>query len=230
VILDQIPFKPDKKELLSELHIRENSPLSWQVEAMREIEAMLEQAQKIARPKAIYHSALVEHIGNEEVLLDGIKFKSRILRVNLENVHQVFAYVTSCGREIYEWALSFDNPLDRFWTDAIMGAALVNAREALDAHLRKRYHYQPGAMAAMNPGSLDDWPITEQIPLFGLLGNVSEAIGVTLTDSLLMVPIKSVSGVYFPTESGYSDCQLCPREKCPNRRAVYDPDLFAEKK
>jgi hypothetical protein len=221
VIIDQIPFKPDEKALFSELHIRENSL------SARQVAAMLGQAQTIARPKAIYHLALVEPIGNDEVLLDGVKFKSRIMRVNLENIHRVFAYVASCGREIYEWALSFDDPLERFWADAIMVAALGNAADALCAHLRERY--QPGAMSAMNPGSLPDWPMTEQIPLFGLLGNVSEAIGVTLTDSLLMVPTKSVSGVYFPTESGYANCQLCPREKCPNRRAVYDPDLFAEK-
>jgi len=221
VIIDQIPFKPDEKALFSELHIRENSL------SARQVAAMLGQAQTIARPKAIYHLALVEPIGNDEVLLDGVKFKSRIMRVNLENIHRVFAYVASCGREIYEWALSFDDPLERFWADAIMVAALGNAADALYAHLRERY--QPGAMSAMNPGSLPDWPMTAQIPLFGLLGNVSEAIGVTLTDSLLMVPTKSVSGVYFPTESGYANCQLCPREKCPNRRAVYDPDLFAEK-
>ena len=173
MILDRITFQPDVKALLGELHIRESSP------SARQVEAMLGQAQAIARPKAIYRLALVESIGNDEVLLDGVKFKSRIMRVNLEGVHRVFAYVASCGREIYDWALSFDDPLERFWADAIMIAALGNAAEALDIHLRERY--QPGAMSAMNPGSLEDWPISEQIPLFSLLGNVSEAIGVNLT-------------------------------------------------
>ena len=221
MIIDNVTFRPDVKALFSELHIREGSL------SARQVETMLGQAQAIARPKAIYHLALVEPVSSDEVLLDEVRFKSRVVRVNLEGVHRVFAYVATCGEEVYDWALSFDDPLERFWADAIMVAALGDAAAALDAHLQERY--QPGALAAMNPGSLEDWPITEQIPLFGLLDNVTEAIGVTLTDSLLMVPTKSVSGVYFPTESGYANCQLCPREKCPNRRAVYNPHLFAQK-
>ena len=61
----------------------------------------------------------------------------------------------------------------------------------------------------MNPGSLADWPLREQRPLFGLLGNVRAAIGVTLTPSLLMTPTKSVSGILFPSEETFASCQLC---------------------
>jgi len=49
---------------------------------------------------------------------------------------------------------------------------------------------------------------------------------VTLTDSFIMVPLKSASGLLFPTESTYENCQLCPREACPNRRMPYDPMLY----
>ena len=43
----------------------------------------------------------------------------------------------------------------------------------------------------------------------------------TLTDSYLMLPTKSVSGVYFETEKSFNSCQLCTREMCPSRRAAY---------
>ena len=81
----------------------------------------------------------------------------------------------------------------------------------------------------MNPGSLADWPLREQRTLFALLGDVHGAIGVELTPSLLMTPTKSVSGILFPTAETFASCQLCPREECPNRRAVYDPLLFAQR-
>jgi len=45
---------------------------------------------------------------------------------------------------------------------------------------------------------------------------------VRLTESLLMIPRKSASGIYFPTEVSFSSCQLCPRERCDNRKAGYD--------
>ncbi len=65
--------------------------------------------------------------------------------------------------------------------------------------------------------------------LFALLGDVRSAIGVELTDSLLMVPRKSVSGILFVAEETFASCQLCPRQDCPNRRAPYDAGLFERK-
>ena len=78
----------------------------------------------------------------------------------------------------------------------------------------------------MSPGSLADWPLQEQRQLFTILGNTWDTVGVRLTDSLLMVPIKSVSGIRFPTESSFESCQLCPRAQCPGRRAPYDAGLY----
>jgi hypothetical protein len=212
MILDTIPFQPNLDDLLQYLHIRKGSP---QIQEL------------IARPKAIYNIALVEKRGNDEVIMDGILFKSRVLQVNLSQVHRVFAYVATCGVEIQEWAQSYKDALEGFWADTIMVSALGAASDALFSHILERY--QPGSLATMNPGSLEDWPITEQRPLFVLLGFVKATIGVELTDSLLMVPTKSVSGIYFQTENGYANCQLCPREACPNRRAEYDANLYAEK-
>ena len=86
--------------------------------------------------------------------------------------------------------------------------------------------YALGKTSHMNPGSLEDWPITEQKPLFSLFGNVEELIGVTLMESHLMRPLKSTSGIYFAAEVTFESCQLCPREKCSGRRAPYEPELL----
>jgi hypothetical protein len=67
------------------------------------------------------------------------------------------------------------------------------------------------------------WPIEQQEKLFSLLGNVKEAVGVTLTESYLMVPNKTTSGVIFPTERAIQTCQVCRRENCPSRRASFNP-------
>ena len=77
----------------------------------------------------------------------------------------------------------------------------------------------------MNPGSLPDWPLHEQRPLFTLLGDPASAIGVELLDSYLMKPVKSTSGLLFPAEDGFYNCQLCPMEDCPGRRVPYDSGL-----
>ena len=81
----------------------------------------------------------------------------------------------------------------------------------------------------MNPGSLADWPLEQQAELFEVLGDVRGAVGVELTESCLMIPIKSVSGIRFSTEVQFENCQLCPRDVCPGRRAPYDPELHERK-
>jgi hypothetical protein len=65
------------------------------------------------------------------------------------------------------------------------------------------------------------WPIEQQRSLFALFGDVEALIGVALTESYLMLPTKSVSGVYFETDQSFISCQLCTREACPGRRAKY---------
>ena len=69
----------------------------------------------------------------------------------------------------------------------------------------------------------------EECARAGLVLRVRAEIGVQLTDSYLMHPLKSVSGILFATDGTYGNCQLCPVERCPNRRAPYDPTLFDRK-
>jgi hypothetical protein len=220
-ILDNIPFTIDLPVLLKEAHIKENSPMA------ADFTAMAQQAQAAARPRALYKVSLVDLEGDRTVFLDGVEFSSRILNVNLVNIHRVFPFLGTCGAEMAAWAERFDDMLESFWAGLLMEHAVYTALQFFEAHIAELY--QPGVMASMNPGSLEDWPLTEQAPLFSLLGDTRQHIGVHLTDSMLMVPAKSVSGVLFPAEEGYANCQLCPREVCPNRRAPYDEMLYARK-
>ena len=88
--------------------------------------------------------------------------------------------------------------------------------------------YAINGLSSMSPGSLSDWPIEEQKPLFSILGDVETAIGVTLTENFLMVPTKSISGIYFPTDLPFYNCQLCSRKNCDSRKARFDKTLARE--
>lgn len=218
IILTDIPFVADRAQLLSKLRIAEGS--DYAADLFRLVDA----AEALARPKAMYKMVFIDEEGDDYVLIDGIRLSSRVLRVNLEEAHRAFAQVATCGVELQAWSEGLSDLLDRFWAEEIKLAALRAAAQALDADLVARYN--PGKTSRMNPGSLADWPLREQEPLFAILGDVEAAIGVHLTDSYLMVPNKSTSGLRFPRESSFESCQLCPREGCPGRRARYDPDLY----
>jgi len=221
VVLDRIPFQIESRSLLPSLRMKQDGPQA------EDVEALLREARAIARPKAIYGVARVESIHGDSVVIEGVTFSSRILRVNLEQAHRVFPFVATCGVEIEEWSRSVDGLLKRYFADTIKEAALGSAIEALGRHLEETF--RPGPTGMMNPGSLPDWATSQQKNLFALFGDVVASIGVQLTGSCIMSPIKSVSGMLFPTETGFESCQLCPMKQCPKRRAPYDESLYEKK-
>jgi hypothetical protein len=216
-LLTDISFHPDLPALKEHLHIRPGSSHE------ADLEVLARQAESLARPKAFYKPVFIDVREDDTVVLEGISFTSRVLRVNLEKAHRVFACVATCGRELEAWANAQEDMLGRFWAESIMEYAVGAAWGTMQEHLAERYH--PGTISTMNPGSLEDWPLTQQRALFALLGDTQALLGVELTDSCLMLPRKSVSGIIFPTETGFQSCMLCPRENCPGRRAPYQPEL-----
>jgi hypothetical protein len=221
VVLDDIPFDLDFEALKRRARVKQEGG------HLDELRCLVDQARTVVRPKAMYRVGFIEDRGDDHVLIDGVTFTSRVLRVNLEQAHRVFLYVATCGVEIAEWANSLDDLLHQYWAESIQVMALGCASQAMRRHMDECY--RPGKTSFMSPGSLGEWPLHQQRPLFASLGDVTQAIGVQLSDSLLMVPAKSVSGLRFPTEESFESCQLCPRENCPGRRAPYDETLYERK-
>lgn len=218
VVVEDVSFNPDLPNLMKSLRVREGS------RQVDQLSALVEQARAIASPRAMYTVAYVDSRDENGAVINGIAFDSRVLSVNLENVHRVFPFVVTCGIELHEWMQGQDDLLVRYYADVISEAALRVAAARLKAHLVGRYAL--GRTSTMAPGSLADWPIQAQRPLFVLLGDPEATIDVRLTDSLLMIPSKSVSGIRFPVEKTFESCQLCQREKCPSRKAPYEEGLY----
>lgn len=219
-VLNSIPFRLDTLEVLKRLRLRkENKDME------RMVQELLDIVHPIAKPKAVYRVSYVDNKNGDSLYIDGVKFTSRVLRVNLDKVGRVFPYVATCGRELDEIAVPADDYMKYYCLDTIKEMALSSARSYLQDYLTRNYAL--GQMSRMYPGegAAEDWPITQQKELFSVLGNVEDLIGVQLTEHFLMLPLKSSSGIYFPTEIKFESCQLCPREVCSGRKALYDSDL-----
>lgn len=220
-VLDATPASLDRERVFKAAHVQPGTS-----DAVV-LERLCAEAETIARPKALTKLAYIDEKGNDFIVVDGIRFDSRILRVNVGEAFRVVPYVATCGLEIEEWSRSLNDMLEQYWADVIKQLLVGQAVSALGAYARENLGLNQSA--AMNPGSLPDWPLAQQKPLFELLGDPTTAIGVTLTDSFLMLPAKSVSGIHFPTDTDYKNCQLCPREDCPGRSAPYEPHLYEQK-
>lgn len=190
------------------------------------IKNMCNEASAIAKPKSIYKELWVEDITHNSVTIGNVTFKSPLLSNNLKNINRVFFYVSTCGKEVLEWAKKIEDPIERCWADYIMENILLIGHQKLRKTIIKKYGTDK--ITSMNPGSLRGWSIDNQEGLFKLFDDVEGGIGVELKESCLMIPEKSLSGVFFPTETDYVNCKLCNREICKNRRSEYDKELEIE--
>jgi hypothetical protein len=182
-------------------------------------EDLLGLARRLIHARAVYDVAFVGAKGEGTVEVAGVTFESPILRKNLDTANKVFPYVITIGPELERTASAQGDLLKQYYLEEIANIALEQSAAWLSAQLEERYGLGP--LSSMSPGSLEDWPITEQVKLFSILGDTERLIGVRLTDSMLMVPRKSISGILFPSEEGFVACQLCDRERCQGRKAPY---------
>ncbi|MGI6374838.1 MAG: vitamin B12 dependent methionine synthase [Anaerolineae bacterium] len=219
-LLTDIPVSIDAEALLPRLHLKPQAPEA------AEFRALAAEAQRIARPRAGFVVGYIESKDPEGVVIAGERFSSRVLRVNLDGVYRVFAYIATCSLELHQWAATLTDVLHQFWAEELKVTALRAATTSVYGAIEAE---NPGKMASMNPGSLADWPLPQQKPFFRLLGELPDRLGVTLSDSCIMTPNKSVTGFRFGNDNDYVNCRLCPREDCPGRAAPYDPELYARR-
>ena len=217
IILDSIPVTLDPEEFQRLTHVDLSAP------SVKTGADLLASAIPAARPKAMYKVCYIGERTEEEVELEGIRFTSTVMSRNLREVQRVFPYIVTCGVELDSIAVSQQDVFAGYMLDGLKELVLRQAVKHLRDHLAENYGLDTQRLSTMNPGSGngDVWPISQQRQLFQLLGDVEASIGVGLTDSCLMTPNKTVSGILFPTEVLFVSCQLCTRENCPRRRAQY---------
>lgn len=184
-----------------------------------DINALLNEAYRIGMPRAVFQECYVDSVEGDTVVIEGVVFTGSLIAEKLAGIHRVFPYVVSCGLELAQWAESLRDNLDKYYANTLnqYAAGMMNA------YMTKYISKYSGIekFATLNPGSLPDWPIREQIPLFELLGNVEEDIHVSLTSSCLMMPLKSVSGILFPSSVEWFNCMRCSRPDCPGRQSGF---------
>ena len=219
--IDTIPVTTSFEQALAKLKIEDEDDIAM-------VRALFETAKKIVRPKVLYREAYVEEVSGKNVRIDNLAFESEVLAANLKNVHRVFAYVSTCGTEVDDWSRAEKDYVVSLWLDMIKELFLREANTFFRDYIKNSYQIK--TLSAINPGSgnRDNWHISQQVQLFKLIGDVRDEIGVTLTDSFLMVPIKSTSGFLYPSETEFVNCSLCGRENCQGRRVAFDKELYEQ--
>jgi hypothetical protein len=146
----------------------------------------------------------------------------RIIAKQFKDAQKIVVFACTAGpgiREAYEKYKAEGDPLKAFFTDTLGTVAVEKAMDKIH-HALKQSMEQQGLHCTnrYSPGYCG-WMVKEQHKLWSLLP--SEYCGIRLTDSALMLPIKSVSGIIglgaHARKNPYS-CAICDLNNCIYRR------------
>jgi hypothetical protein len=178
-------------------------------------------------PRVIWKIHTIRSVDGAGVSLeDGVFFQSRKMARSLAGADRLVCFVATVGRavdEMIEAAMSEGDIADSYIMDAMGSGAVECTADTFQNDLVDNMLTQPyDAGLRFSPGYCD-WPLAEQEKIFELLD--CREIGVTLSDSALMAPRKSVSavfGLYDKTADRVrpkaNPCNNCGKKDCIARR------------
>jgi hypothetical protein len=162
---------------------------------------------------------------NDGLLVGGVFFSLQpIVTSQMRNSQKAALFACTIGSRMEAWRRDLEKDREEVmahFVDTIASAAVENATDLLHDHIDRKMSEQGwGATNRYSPGYCG-WSVAEQHLLFSLLPD--RFCGITLTESALMTPMKSVSGVIGIgvgiKREGYR-CGRCGRKDCLYRESI----------
>jgi len=222
-ILKNIPLKIESKNILKKAGYADETQSSRRIN--QSIENFLTKADKLIKVKVIYAKVDLGDIsGNRIKINDKFVIASKILKETLDGCKSAFLFIATIGAELesdVSKLMREGHSVESLILDAIGSEAAESLTHSFCRTLSDEVNSQGLAITQPFSPGYCDWDIEEQKILFFLLDG--EKIGVKLTDSFMMIPRKSVSGIIGIGQSdllGKKDlpCLKCAKEKCSGRR------------
>lgn len=175
-------------------------------------ETVLSHILPLARPKYLYRIVASSVVDKYRIMMDGVDFRvGSIIGSYLEGMTRACVFMTSAGEEFDAYLQQVKGEgdiLKEFVTDAVGSCVAEACVDVIDRMLPRPHSlpYSPGYCA---------WNIRQQRLLFSLLP--AKPCGITLSESCLMHPVKSVSGFFALGENLVPQpyrCELCTNQTC----------------
>ncbi len=197
--------------------------LSADENVKKRVEECTEGLSDVINPKAVYLEFPLEHESADGLYIDGLFIRSSKLEKNLKGCNSVYLMGATLGIEADRMIARSSA---RSMSDAVIyqasAAALiesfcdeVNEKIRTEARMRGLY-----CRPRFSPG-YGDFALEHQKDIVRLL-DAPRKIGLTVTESLLLVPVKSVTAVIGVSEEPkpchIKGCDECEKTECDFRR------------
>ncbi|MBT8341879.1 MAG: hypothetical protein HKP58_16205 [Desulfatitalea sp.] len=198
------------------------------VASLRRVDHMAEKIPAMLKPGLSYRILDLMDVDRGGILLsDGTRFKSPKLAKSMIHAEKVCCFVATVGPVVdFEVAhlMKKRRYADAYVLDAMGAMSAESVVDQFYQRLGRQWREKKGGVTLRFSPGYCDWPIQEQRPLFNLFDNKSIP-NVTLNDSCLMTPRKSVSGLFGLLPKGslgifpsYNPCLSCGKRDCIARR------------
>ena len=172
-------------------------------------------------------------IAADSVSYNGLQFATGpIITSQLKRSTSLALFVSTAGPRLEQWAgelMAGGDMMRGYIVDAIASEYVEQASVWLEKHIAGNVKSRGWKITNRYSPGYCDWPVSEQHKLFSLLpGNFC---GITLTESSLMVPIKSLSGIIGlgpEVKRGAFQCSICDLKDCFRRREEPEPATETE--
>jgi hypothetical protein len=195
------------------------------------IDGMIDELAGCCTPEYGYVIHPGRQIDHEHLLIDETVLQpGKIITASLREAEYFAVFVTTVGQGFDQWNRASqpeDDMVRAFFADSL-GSVLAEACAKVMLERLEREMMTQGLFVSnsYSPGYCD-WKLMEQRKLFAFFPE--QFCGVTLTDSCLMLPIKSVSGIVGigkGVKKRLYSCEVCTMENCVKNRKKGATDLI----
>ena len=187
------------------------------------VERSFQELEKEAEPRSVCRIFELRECGEETVQIGTLKIQSRSLSRNLKNCGQAILFGATLGIGV-DRLISRTGITDMARSVALQACAAAYLEEYCDRRqeeIGRELEKEGGYLRPRFSPGYGDFPLECQREILERL-EAGKRIGLTLTDSLIMMPSKSVTAVIgvsrIPAGCAVEGCEACGRTDCEYRR------------
>ncbi|MFQ5826043.1 MAG: vitamin B12 dependent-methionine synthase activation domain-containing protein [Dehalococcoidia bacterium] len=219
---ERIDIQIDREEVLRYLGYQAGHKVPARILSL--VDRHIQNASQLIEPQHSFVIRNTEGVEGDKVFFGDVTFESRIIAQLMQRCQKAAVFAVTIGGSLEGQVRQLADEgrvLEAAIMDAVGSDAAEKAATAVQGRVREIANAQGlGISSRFSPGYCD-WDIGQQTMVFHAMNGRSA--GIRLTDSCLMVPRKSVSGVIGMSPHGgelerWSPCQSCKRRNCPGRR------------
>lgn len=191
------------------------------------VDECLRIARHLAKPRIASAKKSVVETAKDGITLEGsLSFSGRTVFSNVRGSSDAHLFLVTLGPDLEETAtmlMESGEQLHGYLLDRIGSFAVESLAGNFEEELRKRYRAGNKSVSMRISPGYCDWPIEEQRKLEKAV-DFSRA-GVRLTESCMMIPKKSISGLVGvgPKDlfsASRSQCDICTIKNCDYKRTA----------